>query len=27
MGSDLGVNTARIRIYLAALHEAEKPGN
>jgi uncharacterized protein (DUF1499 family) len=25
--SDLGVNAARIRTYLAALHEAEKPGN
>jgi len=25
--SDLGVNAARIRTYLAALHEAEKPDN
>ena len=25
--SDLGVNAARIRTYLAALHEAEKPSN
>src|SRR6266404_1949944 len=25
--SDLGVNAARIRTYLAALHEAETPGN
>jgi len=25
--SDLGVNAARIRTYLAVLHEAEKPGN
>ncbi len=25
--SDLGVNAARIRTYLAALHDAEKPGN
>ena len=25
--SDLGVNAARIRTYLAALHDAEKPDN
>ena len=25
--SDLGVNAARIRTYLAALYDAEKPGN
>jgi uncharacterized protein (DUF1499 family) len=25
--SDLGVNAARIRTYLAALHDAEKPGS